>query len=352
MNRRQYELKRWAPVRPSTSKREAYMINRRDFSLLSLASLSATLPSFAFAQAKYPDRPIKLVVPFSAGGVNDIVGRQWGDRVKSALGTVYVENVPGGGGTLGVMEAKRADADGYTILFGSASTMVLNEMTRTKLSYDPKKDFVPIAIFCVTTTSIAVNPSLPVKNLKELIAYAKGHSGKLSFGSAGTGTMSHLAGELFKRITGLNDLVHVPYKGAGPGIADLVSGHIPIMTPNVSNQILNLHTTGKIRVLSVNAPSRLKGTPDLPTAIEQGVPDMVGQLFLGVYARTGTPPEALARIADATKQAMADPAFEANLIKSGFEPANYYGAEAGLRYMAEEYARWKPVVDAIGLKVG
>jgi tripartite-type tricarboxylate transporter receptor subunit TctC len=327
-------------------------MKRRDVLKLGLATAASALAAAkASAQAAYPNRPIKLVVPFSAGGVNDIVGRQWAERVKDTLGTVYVENQGGAGGTLGVMEVKRADADGHTILLGSASTMVLNEITMSNLAYDPRKDFVPVAIFCVTTTSIAVNAALPVKNVKELIEHAKANPGKLSYGSAGTGTMSHLAGELFKQITGLKDLVHVPYKGAGPGIADLVAGHVPIMSPNVSNQILNLHSTGKIRVLAVNAPKRLKGAPDLPTAIEQGVPDMVGQLFLGIYARAGTPPAALERIAAATKQAMTDTAFEGALIKSGFDPLSYYGAEAGLRYMAEEHARWKPVVDALGLKV-
>jgi tripartite-type tricarboxylate transporter receptor subunit TctC len=262
-----------------------------------------------------------------------------------------VENLGGAGGTLGVMEVKRSDEDGHTVLFGSASTMVLNEMTMSNLAYDPKKDFVPVAIFCVSTTSIAVTSSLPVKNVKDLLEYAKANAGKLSYGSAGTGTMSHLSGELFKQKTGLKDVVHVPYKGAGPGIADLVSGHIPMMSPNVSNQTLNLHNTGKIRIIAVNSRTRLKGAPELPTAIEQGVPDMIGQLFLGIYVRAGTPPAAVAKIADATKAAMADPAFEATLIKSGFEPENHYGPEAGLKYMDEEHARWKPVVDAIGLKV-
>jgi tripartite-type tricarboxylate transporter receptor subunit TctC len=326
-------------------------MQRRHFLGFGLASIAAAATeSPALAQA-FPSRPIKLVVPFSAGGVNDIVGRQWAERMKSSLGTVYVENQGGAGGTLGVMEVKRSDADGHTLLLGSASTMVLNEMTTSNLPYDPKRDFVPIAIFCVTTTSIAVNAALPVRNVKELIDYAKANTGKLSYGSAGTGTMSHLAGEMFKQLTGLKDLVHISYRGAGPGIADLVSGHIPIMSPNVSSQVLELHNTGKIRVLAVNAPGRLKGAPDFPTAIEQGVPNMIGQLYLGIYARTGTPNVAIARIADATRQAMSDPAFEKILINSGFDPLSYYGAEAGLRYMAEEYARWKPVVDAIGLKV-
>jgi tripartite-type tricarboxylate transporter receptor subunit TctC len=236
-------------------------------------------------------------------------------------------------------------------LFGSASTMVLNEMTRKTLPYDPKKDFLPIAIFCVSTSAIVVNAAIPVKNIKELLAHAKANAGKMSYGSAGTGTMSHLSGELFKQITGLKDVVHIPYKGMGPGIADAVSGHIPMMTPNVSGQILTLHKTGKIRILAVNAPKRLKAAPDIPTAIEEGVPNMIGQLFLGIYARAGTPEAAVEKIASATQKALAEPRFEKALVDSGFEPVSYIGAEAGRRYMAEEYARWKPVVDAIGLKV-
>ena len=327
------------------------MINRRDFSRLGLASLSAALPSFALAQAKYPERPIKLVVPFSAGGVNDIVGRQWAEKMRGPLGSVFVENQGGAGGTLGVMEVKRAEADGHTILLGSGSTMMMNELTTSNLPYDSNKDFIPIAIFCVSTTSIAVHASIPAKNVKELLEYAKANPGKLSYGSAGTGTMSHLSGELFKLRTGLKDVTHIPYKGAGPGIADLVSGHIPMMSPNISGQILNFHQTGKIRVLAVNSKQRLKAAPDIPTAIEQGVPDMVGELFLGIYVRTGTPNDILNRIADATKQAMQDETFEKALLVSGFEPTGYFGAEQGRRYMAEEIARWKPVVDSIGLKV-
>ena len=328
-------------------------MKRRDVIKLGLAASATMLAApRALSQGAYPNRPIKLVVPFAAGGVNDIVGRQWAEKVKGALGNVFVENHGGGGGTIGVMESKRADADGHTILFGSASTMVLNEMTRSNLAYDPRKDFVPIAIFCVTTASIAVNAAVPAKNLKELVAHVKSNTGKLSFGSAGTGTMSHLTGELFKLKTGLKELVHIPYKGAGPGLADLVSGHIPIMSPNVSKQILNFHDSGKIRVLAVAAPARLKGAPQVPTGIEQGVPGFVGQLFLGIFVRAGTPQPAVDKITDATRTAMADPAFEKFLLDSGFEPVSYIGPEAGLKYMAEEFQRWKPVVDAIGLKVG
>ena len=227
-------------------------MKRRDLLSLGLASLatSALTPRFAIAQGKYPERPIKLMVAFSAGGVNDVVARQWAERVKLLLGTVYVENQGGGSGTIATGEVARALPDGYTILLGSTSTMVLNPMTMAKVPYEPARDFVPIAVLAVSTTSIVVHESLPVKTLKELIAYAKANPGKLSYGSAGSGTMSNLSGELFKQLTGLNDLVHIPYKGAGPGITDLVSGHIPMMSPNVTAQILELHRAGKIRILA------------------------------------------------------------------------------------------------------
>ncbi len=328
------------------------MIDRRGFTTLGLAALaSAASPSLSFAQARYPERPIKLVVPFSAGGVNDIVGRHWAERVRGPLGSVFVENQGGGGGTPAVMEVKRADPDGHVILLGSGSTMMMNELTTSNLPYDSMKDFVPIAIFAVSTTSVAVNAAVPVKTVKELLEYAKVNAGKLSYGSAGTGTMSHLSGELFKLKTGLTDVTHIPYKGAGPGITDLVSGHIPMMSPNISGQILSLHQAGKIRVLAVNSKERLKAAPEIPTAIEQGVPDMIGELFLGVFVRTGTQAPVIDRIAEATKAAVADAEFEKALQTSGFEITRYFGAEAGRKYMTEETARWKPVVDSIGLKV-
>jgi tripartite-type tricarboxylate transporter receptor subunit TctC len=323
-------------------------MDRRTVLTFGLAASAAAVAPRAFAQA-FPNRPIKLVVPFSAGGVNDIVGRQWAERMKPLLGTVFIENLGGAGGTLGVMEVQRAEPDGHAILLGSTSTMVLNTMNAVKVSYDPIKDFVPVAIFCVSSTSIAVHPSVPATNVKELVAYVKANTGKLSYGSAGTGTMSHLSGELFKQLTQTTDVVHVPYKGAGPGIADLVSGHIPMMSPNVTGQLLEFHSTGKIRILAVNSPGRLKAAPSIPTAIEQGVPNMVGQLFLGIYAPAKTPAPVVERLIDASRKALAEAAFEKALIDSGFETASYFG-DSALKYMAEEHARWKPVIDAIGLK--
>ena len=328
-------------------------MNRRELVALGLASLSASsFVSFtAAAQGRYPERPIKLLVAFSAGGVNDVVARQWADRVKTLLGTVYVENQGGASGTIATGEVARAQPDGHTILLGSTSTMVLNPMTMAKVPYDAAKDFVPIAVIAISTTSIAVHASVPAKTLQELIAYAKANPGKLSYGSAGTGTMSNLSGELFKQLTGLDHLVHIPYKGAGPGLTDLVSGHIPVMTPNVTGQVLELHRTGKIRILAVNGAQRLKAAPEIPTSIEQGVPDMIGLLFLGLFVPAATPRPIVDRITEATHAAMTDPEFQKVLVSSGLEASTDSNSERARRFMEAEIARWGPVVKAAGFKV-
>ena len=328
-------------------------MHRRDVLALGLASLGAGAfaPLPAFAQARYPERPIKLMIAFSAGGVNDILGRHWAERIKPLLGTVYVENQGGGSGTIATAEVARSQPDGHTLLLGSTSTMVLNPMTMAKVPYDPVKDFIPIGILAVSTTSVAVHASVPAKTLPEFIAYAKANAGKLSYGSAGTGTMSNLSGELFKQFTGLTDLVHIPYKGAGPGLTDLVSGHIPAMTPNITGQVLELHRSGKIRILSVNAAQRLKAVPELPTAIEQGVPGMIGLLALGLFVPTATPKAIVERITEASQKAMSDPEFQKVLTQSGLEAIADSNPDKARRFLAEEAERWGPVVKASGFKV-
>jgi tripartite-type tricarboxylate transporter receptor subunit TctC len=326
---------------------------RRAVLAFGLGSLCAGVlaPLAALAQAKYPERPIKLMIAFAAGGVNDILGRHWAERMKPVLGTVYVENQGGASGTIATAEVARSAPDGHTLLLGSTSTMVLNPMTMAKVPYDPVKDFTPIAILAVSTTSIAVHPSVPARGLPELIAHAKANPGKLSYGSAGAGTMSNLAGELFKQLTGLTDIVHIPYKGAGPGIADLVSGHIPMLTPNITGQVLGLHGSGKLRVLAVNAAQRLKAAPDVATSIEQGVPGMIGLLALGLFAPAATPRAVIDRITEATHAAMADPEFQKVLEQSGLEAVPDSNSEKARRFLAQEVERWGPVVKAAGLKV-
>ncbi len=325
-------------------------MRRRDVLGL-LAALPAALPHPASAQGTYPERPIRLMVAFSAGGVNDVVARHWAERMKPLLGTVVVENQGGGAGTIATGEVARAQPDGHTLLVGSTSTMVLNPMTLGRQAYDVAKDLVPICILAVSTTSIVVNAGVPVKTLRELVAYAKDNAGKLSYGSAGSGTMSNLAGELFKQLAGLNDLIHVPYKGAGPGLTDLVSGHIPIMSPNITGQVLELHRTGRIRILAVNGSERLHAAPDIPTAIEQGLPNMVAVLFLGLFAPAGTPKAIIDRIADATRKAMADPEFQKVLVAAGLDAIPDSSSEKAKAFIDAEVVRWGPVVKAAGFKM-
>ena len=218
-------------------------MRRRDVLALGMAALSGTgmhREWRVLAQARFPERPIRLVVPYAPGGVFDAVGRPWADRMKALLGTVVIENIGGAGGSLGAAAVARAQPDGYTILLGGGGALVINPVAASRTPYDPIKDFEPIALLVVTGLALVVHPSLPVHSLGELIAYAKANPGKLSYGSAGVGSVNHLTGELFKSLTGTPDIVHVPYKGAGPAVTDLISGQIPMVMPNVTGQIIEL----------------------------------------------------------------------------------------------------------------
>jgi tripartite-type tricarboxylate transporter receptor subunit TctC len=326
-------------------------MKRRDLLALTMASAAAHVltPLSAFAQATYPDRPIKLIVPFSPGGVVDAVARPWAEKVKAHLGTIVVENQGGAGGVIGAQEVARAAPDGYTLLLGNTSTQVIAPAIMAKPPYDALKDFAPISIIAITATCIVVNAAVPAKTLKEFIAYAKASPGKLSYGSAGAGTLTNLTGEMFKHLTGISDIVHIPYKGAGPGIIDLVSGHIPMMTPNVTGQLLELHNAGKVRILAVTSPTRLKGAPEIPTAIEAGIPGMIAQLFTALFAPAGTPKPIIDKIAQASSATMADKDFVDNLVKSGFEPVTDSNPEKTRAFVSEEVKRWPPILKLAGM---
>ena len=313
---------------------------------LALAGASALSPAGVLAQGQYPSRPIRLVVPFSPGGVMDAVGRLWADNVRSSLGTVVVDNRGGAGGTIGSSEVMRSAPDGYTLLLGNTSTKIINPTVMAKPPYDPAKDFVTVDMVAISVTSIVVHPSTQVTSLKQLINYAKSNPGKLSYGSAGAGTLTHLAGEMFKKLAGNLQMVHVPYKGAGPGIIDLTSGYIPVMTPNITAQVLSLHRNKRVRILSVSGPRRLKAAPEIPTSSET-VPNMIAQLFSGLFAPAGTPKEIVDRISQATRKSLDDPRFQQILTQSGFEPVLDSSPEKARAFLDSERQRLLPLIESV-----
>ena len=260
-------------------------------------------------------------MPFSPGGATDVVGRLWAEKMKPLLGTVVTENRGGGGGVTGAAEVARAQPDGHTFLFGNTSTQVLIPAIMSNPPYDPLKDFVGIYILCNAPTSIVVHELVPARDLKELIAYAKANPGKLSYGSAGAGTLTNLAGELFKQLIGAPDIVHIPYKGSAPGVADLASGHIPMMTPNVGGPLLDVPS----RRQSAHPCGQRgrRGSRRRPTSrprSKPGLPGMIAGNLNGLFAPAGVPKADRRPDRGATRKVMADADFQRILVASGFEP--------------------------------
>jgi tripartite-type tricarboxylate transporter receptor subunit TctC len=328
-------------------------MKRRDVLAFGLAGALAPLsaPRVLLAQSKYPDRPIRLVIPFPPGGAFDAVGRPWADKVKPLLGTVVVENQGGGGSSLGAAAVARARPDGYTILLGGSSTHVTEAILKKRPLYDPLKDLQPISNLVVAAFALAINPAVPVRTLKEFVGYAKANPGKLSYGHAGVGSLNHLTGELLKSLTGTPDIVQVPYRGSGPATADAISGQVTMVIPGVTGQLLELHRTGKLRILAVTGPARLIAAPEIPTAVEAGFPGMISQQLIGLLAPAGTPQAIIGQVSQATRAVIGDRPYQRLLIESGFEPDTDSDPEKFRRFIEEDLARWAPVVKAIGLQL-
>jgi tripartite-type tricarboxylate transporter receptor subunit TctC len=263
-----------------------------------------------------------------------------------------IRREPGGaGGAVGAAAVARAQPDGYTILLGGTAALVLIPAAARQAPYDPAKNLEPISILGLTAMTIATHPSVPGQNLKELIDFAKANPGKLSYGSGGAGSIAHLTGELFKSLTQTSHIVHVPYKGGGQSITDLISGHIPMVATSVTGQVLELHRSGKVRMLAVTTAARVIAAPDIPTAVEAGLPGMIAQNFFGLFAPAGTPKAIVEQIAQATGRAMADDEFRQKLIASGFEANLDSTPETARRFVEGEIGRLAPVIKAIGLKL-
>jgi tripartite-type tricarboxylate transporter receptor subunit TctC len=327
-------------------------MKRPDVLALGLAALSvlALMPGPAFAQTKYPDRPIRLVIPYPPGGVYDATGRPWAEKIKPLLGTIVVENIGGAGSSLGTAAAARAQPDGYTLLLGGNSGLVINPLASSKSPYDPLRDFEPIAILGRNPTAIDVHPAQPMKTLKELVDFIKANPGKVSYGSSGVGTPNHLIGERLKLLAGL-DMAHVPYRGSGPSMSDLISGHIPVLFQSVTGQAIEMHKAGKLRMLATTSEQRLEAAPEIPTVAEAGWPDLTARQFIGLFAPKGTPRPIVEQIAQATRSAMADPELQRLYVASGFDPDVDSGPTKARRQLEDEIAKWRPVIQAIQLKL-
>ena len=305
-----------------------------------------TLP--VSGQGKFPERPIRLVVPFAPGGDGDIMGRLWAKYAAPLVnGNIVVENKAGAGGAIGAAEVARARADGYTLLLGTTTTQIISPAASPNPSYDALKDFMLAGMVSMNPTCIIVNPAVAAKSLKELVSLVKANPGKYAYGSAGPGTITNLTGELFKLQAGRLEMQHVPYKGGGPAMQDLIAGHIPVITPILSSAVLAQHRAGRARILGVNSDKRLKAAPDIPTSVEAGVPDMRVQVFNGVFAPAGAPREAVQALREATLKIRSDPAFLQDLEKAGAELFSHPDEE---KFVRDEVTRWTQVIKATGFK--
>jgi tripartite-type tricarboxylate transporter receptor subunit TctC len=324
---------------------------RRTFLHLAVGAAALAASSRIARAQSYPTRPIRLVVPFPPGGSYDAVARPLADKMKPLLGTVVIENIGGGGASLGAAAVVRAPPDGYTILLGGTQTHINEALLKSRPLYDPVKDLDPIASVASNCIAVAVHPSVPVGSLKELIAYAKANPGKLSYGHTGVGSIQHLTGELLKSLAETPDIVQVPYRGTGPAIADLISGQVPMGIVGVTGPFLEFHRSGKTRILAVTNPTRLGVAPELPTAAELGLPGLTVTGAIGLLAPAGTPTGVIERIAQATRTVVAEPAYQQLLIEGGIEPTPDSTPDKFRRSLAADVALWTPVVKALGLKI-
>ena len=319
-------------------------MRRRDFLTLGSAALAVRgLTTTARAASNYPERPVRLIIPFPPGGGFDAVGRPWADRIKPRLGTIVVENQGGGGSSLGAAFVAHSSPDGYTLLLGGSSTHVTEAILKTRPLYDPIKDLEPISNIAVSPFALAVHPSVPATTLAEFINYDKANRATLSYGHAGVGWLNHLTGELFKSLAGLPDLLQVPYRGSGPAIADALAGHVSMVTPAVTGQMIEVHRTGRLRILAVTSPNRLSAASDLPTAAET-LPEMI-------FAPAGTAKAIIDQIAQANHALLAQSDYQKMLIETGFEPDVDSSPEIFRRRIAVEISKWTPIGQALGIKI-
>jgi tripartite-type tricarboxylate transporter receptor subunit TctC len=317
------------------------LLKRRTALALAMVAASALALGPAAQAQEFPDRPVTLVVPFAAGGSTDVVARIIGQKMADDLGQqVVVENVAGAGGNLGADRVARAEADGYTILMGTVATHALNPLILKTKPYDPEKDFAPVSLLVLVPNVLVVNPELPAKTVAELVALLKAAPEQYSYASSGNGTPLHLSGELFKKMAGVS-IQHVPYKGSGPALNDVIGNQVPVMFDNLPSSSGHIKS-GTLRALAVTTKERAPSFPDVPT-IAETIPGYETYTWNALFAPAGTPEEAIDRLNAAAKKALADPAvaekmkdFSATIVASTPEEL--------ATHVTAELAKWGPVV--------
>ena len=322
-----------------------------------LAALAGLVVAFALAGAgakaeeKYPSKPVRIIVSFSAGGPTDIVARVMGAKMGDLLGQQFVvENRVGAGGNIGADQVAKSPPDGYTLLMATVSTHAINPGLYRNMPYDPVRDFAPVAQIGVTPTLLGVHPSLPATDLKSLVALVKENPGKYTYGSSGLGSILHLCGEQFKALAGGINVVHVPYRGSAPMMSDLVGGQISMAfdaTPTAMPQA----KSGAIRAVGAGMATRMRAMPELPTLQEQGLKGFECYTWNAILAPAGTPPAIVNRLSESINTAMEDPAVIHRLEEAGIDPTPGSTPEKATAFIKAELAKWEPIIKASGAHI-
>lgn len=318
--------------------------------LLAAGMVTLAAPSIARAQAKYPAQTIRLVIPFPPAGPTDIIGRMTAEKLSGVLGqNVIVDNKAGAAGSIGAVEVKNAKPDGYTFLFATSSTHAINPTAFAKPPYDPVRDFTPVSSICVNPLVLVAHPSMP-DTLMGLVDLMKKNPGKYSYGSSGAGGITHLAGEYLKASVGGMNVEHVPYRGSMPALQDMMAGNVVWMFETMSTS-LQLHRSGRVRILGFAHSARTPAAPDIPTIIEAGVPGYEAYTFNLILAPAGTPADAVQAMDAATRKIMTDKAFIEALEKIAAVPTIDTTPDRTAKFIKDELAKWAPIIKAAGVKI-
>lgn len=310
--------------------------------------LALSVAGITSAQTNYPNKPIKLIIGFAAGGPLDQHARLWADKLQTALGQpVIVDYKAGAGGNIGAEFVKSSPADGYTLMLANTGVMVINPALYAKIPYQTLKDFTPIARTAMQPLAIVVNPSVPVKSLNEFVSYVKANPGKLNYGSAGSGGISHLVPEMLKTSTGMFT-VHIPYRGSAPAFTDLMAGQVQWMAESVP-QAAQYHKQGKIRAIAVTSAARNPALPDVPTIIEQGIKGFEVVGFYGVLAPANLPKDITAKLSGAFKTILETPEIRNRMITQGADPA-FLGSDDFAAFLGKQMPVWAQAVKLSGAK--